>query len=302
MSSGSVIQISVIVAAQDAGPNLERCINALIPQIPPGEMEIIVVDGSRRKDVRARLGSNCAITILHGPSQPNVPQLWTAGIQASRGRIVALTIENCVPAADWVEQMLKAHDGTWVGVGGAIEMAPQNGLVDWAVYFSRYSNYMLPFESRFLDDVAGDNCSYKREALEPVRSLANGGFWETFVHEDMRRRGERLLSAPAPVVIYFGGLTGFRFLRRRFIHGRYFAARRSREFTGPQRIMRAAGSFLVPLLLVRRIAARVWRNGRHRMKFLMTFPVIAAFVVAWAAGEGVGYLEGPSRARVPTRD
>jgi hypothetical protein len=125
------------------------------------------------------------------------------------------------------------------------------------VYFSRYSNYMLPFEPRFADDVAADNCSYKREALAAVLPLAKDGFWETFIHQDMRRRGQQLRCVPSPVVVYCGGLSAWRFLRRRFLHGRYFAARRSRDFGSLQRIVRGAGSFAVPWLLLGRIAARV---------------------------------------------
>lgn len=302
MLSSSVIRLSVIVAAQDAGPNLRKCVAALVPQFPPDDMEILVVDGSDDNRARANLGSAFPVKLLRGPSQANVPQLWTAGIEAAQGRIVALTIENCVPASDWAKRMLSAHEGEWAAVGGAVEIVPEAGLVDWAVYFSRYSNYVLPFEPRFLDDIAGDNCSYKREALEPTRHLAKDGFWETFIHLEMRCRGERLLCAPSPVVTYCGGLSGWRFFRRRFLHGRYFAARRSRDFTVSQRIIRALGSVVVPLLLIRRIGGRIWRNGRHRGKFLIVLPIIAAFLVAWAAGEGAGYLRGPSGARIPGRD
>jgi glycosyltransferase involved in cell wall biosynthesis len=301
MSSSSVIRLSVIVAAQDAGPNLKNCVAALVAQLPPGEMEIVVVDGSDDSHARTSLGS-FPVRILRGPSRPNVPQLWTTGIEAAQGQIVALTIENCVPAADWASRMLNAHGGGWAGVGGAIEISAEAGFVDWAVYFSRYSNYMLPFEPRLLDDVAGDNCSYKRDALEPVRQLAKDGFWETFIHQDMRRRGQQLWCTPSPIVTYCGGLSGWRFFRRRFLHGRYFAARRSRDFTAVQRMIRVCGSCVVPFVLLKRTARRVWRNCRHRTKFLTVLPIVASFLVAWAAGEGIGYLQGPAGARMPGRD
>ncbi len=302
MSGSSAIRLSVVVAAQDAGPNLRNCIAALAPQLPPGEMEIIVVDGSTAGSARAAVASTLPVTIVRGETRSNVPLLWTAGILSARGRIIALTIENCLPARDWATRMLAEHEGDWAGVGGAIEIYAEAGLVDWAVYLSRYSNYMLPFEPRFLHDLAGDNCSYKREALEPVLDLTKDGFWETFIHDALCRRGERLLCAPSPAVTYCGGLSGWRFVRRRFLHGRYFAARKSREFNASQRIVRAAGSVAVPILLLRRIAARIWRNGRHRAKFLIVLPMVAAFTLAWAAGEGVGYLQGPSGASRPGRD
>ena len=116
----------------------------------------------------------------------------------------------------------------------------------------------------------------------------------------MRRRGEELCSHPAPVVEYAGGISGWRFLRRRLVHGRYFAARRSRSFSRGQRWLRAAGFPVTLVVLLGRIGVRVWRNGRHRGRFLTALPWICVFLLAWAAGEGAGYLS--ARVLPPKRD
>jgi hypothetical protein len=234
------------------------------------------------------------VRFVLGPACGNVPQLWAAGIQCARGDIVALTIENCVPAPDWARQLLTAHKARWSGIGGAIEIVSAAKLVDWAVYFSRYSSYMPPFDPRFLDDLPGDNCSYKREALARACAEMKDGFWETFVHWNMRKRNERLQSVPLPVVTYQGGISGWKFLRRRYKHGRYFAARRSADFSTKQRLLRVAGFLAIPPLLLFRIAGRVWRNGRHRAKFVETLPLIFCFLGAWALGEAAGYAAGSS--------
>jgi hypothetical protein len=268
-------------------------------------MEILIVDGSGTLPAIEQLAREFpAVRILSKAGESNVPRLWSAGIAEAEGDIIALTIENCVPAADWARQIVARHSTECAAVGGAIELTPDATLTDWAVYFSRYSNYMLPFKSRFLDDLPGDNCAYKRAALDPVRRLMDNGFWETFIHYDMRRRNLQLLSDPAPVVTYCGGLSWLRFLRRRYRHGRYFAARRANEFTRSQRLVRAAGFWAVPPLLCKRIAARVWSNGRHRGKFVSALPLVMSFLVAWAAGEGIGYLTGSSGrgAGAPGRD
>lgn len=297
MSPRTGLRLSVVVAAQDAGPNLRNCVAALLPQIAESEMEILVPDGSGRDRATGTLGSlSSHVKILPSTARRNVPQLWTTGIQAAQGQVIALTIENCIPAPDWAKKTLEAHTGTWAAVGGAIEMASAGNLVDWAVYFSRYSNYIPPFEPRVLDDVAGDNCSYRREALGLVKDLIEDGFWETFIHSDMRRRGEQIFLSPLPVVTYGGGLSAFRFFRRRFVHGRYFAARRSRDFTTAQRILRSSGSVLVPLILIRRISRRIWSHRRYRKQLVLSLPIIACFVLAWAVGEAFGYLQGASAA------
>lgn len=297
-----MVDLSVIVAAPDAGPNLRECLSALAPQLPPAEMEIVVVDGSERERVEQLIREFPSARFLRVSAPNSVPGLWSAGIAAAQGGIVALTIENCVPAPDWARRVLTAHSSPWPAVGGAIEIGPKASLVDWAVYFCRYSSYMLPFSPRFLDDLPGDNCSYKREGLDQVRGLMSDGFWETFIHYEMRSHGEKLLSDPLPVVTYHGGISAWTFFRRRYIHGRYFSARRGRDFTPAQRLMRAVASPVIPLLLLNRITGRVWRNGRHRSKYLAALPLVICFLLAWAAGEGLGYVTGPTGIRAPCRD
>lgn len=297
-----MVSLSVIIAAQEAGRNLRNCLAALTPQLGPAEMEIVVVDGSGREDVRQLMSDFPWVRFLRHAGPDNVPRLWRAGIAAGQGAIVALTIENCLPAPDWARRTLCAHAAQWPAIGGAIEISPEASWVDWAVYFCRYSNYMLPFAPRFLDDLAADNCSYKRMPLDAVQHLMADGFWETFIHHDMRSRREKLLSDPSLVVTFCGGVAGWTFFRRRYLHGRYFAARRARGFTLAQRLGRAAAFFAVPPLLLTRIAARVWKNGRHRWKFLAALPLIACFLLAWAVGEGMGYLTGSPKKPAWGRD
>ena len=287
-----VPELSVVVAAQDAGPLLHSCLAALKSQFAATPLEVIVAQGSGRSGVAADLGRFGFARVLDCPAGSSVPDLWTQGIRAARGRLVAITYENCCPAQDWAAQLVAAHQVSAAGVGGAIEPGALSKLVDWAVYFCRYSNSMLPIEKRAIDDLAGDNCCYIRDALTAVDSLMSDGFWETFIHRNMRSRNQTLLAVPGPVVVYQGGLEGWRFFRRRFIHARYFAARLSRGMSVTERVARAFVFPAVPFLLFRRIGGRVWRNGRFRRRFVLATPLVFAFLTAWACGEAAGYAFG----------
>lgn len=298
MTGSPALKLSVVVAAQDGGDLLRRCLTGLASQLPAGEMEILVVmgDGASQPAFLREFPQVRALTI---PRPWNVPRMWTCGIAAGRGAIVALTIENCVPAPDWAAKTLAAHSNPWSGIGGAIEPDDSLGLAGWAVYFSRYSNYLLPFADRFVEDFAADNCSYKREAVQRAAGTDARGFWETLAHEQMRRRDEKLYCDPALAMRFAGGISAGTFLARRFRHGRYFAARRSEKFSMSQRLVRALGSPVVPFVLMRRISGRVFAKHRYQAKFLVCLPLIACFLLAWAAGEGMGYLAGYSAAGPP---
>lgn len=290
-------EISVIVAAQDAGAVLEACLAGLEARIDAPDLEIIVASPANIASQRAARfrGVKC----IGAESPASVPVLWTRGIEASNGKLVALTIENCVPEPHWIARMLEAQNQACAAVGGAIEPDPGAGWIDWAVYFCRYSNYMLPFDARFLDDLAADNVCYKRESLEPFMPSAADGFWEALIHAQMRAAGEKLYSDPRMIVRWAGGITARRFLARRFIHARYFAARRSAGFTTGQRLARAVGAPAVPFLLLKRIAGRIRGRRRHGGRFLIALPLVFCFLASWAAGECAGYLAGSRAAARP---
>lgn len=42
----ATIELSIVVAAGEAGPGLRRCLAALRPQVDPARMEVIVANGS----------------------------------------------------------------------------------------------------------------------------------------------------------------------------------------------------------------------------------------------------------------
>lgn len=295
-----MIQLSVVVATQGAKRQLRQCLAALAGQSLVRHMEVLIVEGSAQPVSTQWLAEFPMARILRPEAPHNVPALWMAGIRAAQGDVVALTIENCVPSADWAKNMLaEQKNGLYAGVGGAMEMDPAGDLSDWAIFFCRYSAYMLPFQARLLSDLPGDNCSYKRSALREIETWAHDGFWETFVHEKMRGCGQQLLSAPGPIVVYGGGISGPRFFRRRFAHAKYFAARRGGKMPPVERILRALAFPAVAVMLFWRIGLRIWRNGRYRAKFASALPWVCAFLVAWAAGEALGYLDFRAARRPP---
>src|SRR6266851_7457196 len=190
--SQETVELSIVVAVTEGGPPPRSCLAALEAQISGITAEVLVIDGTKSGTASAWSRDSGSVRILQLPAQPEVPTLWQAGIDASRGRIIALLVDSCIPGREWAQQVLRAHQTDCAVIGGAIDLAPTLGAVDSAIYFCRYSRYMPPFAATFLDDLPGNNCSYKRAALSGVQDELADGFWETFVHRKMRARGDRL--------------------------------------------------------------------------------------------------------------
>ena len=281
----------VVVAVQDARETVVECLGAICGQLLPGE-RVVVVDasGDGSADLVRREFPD---VLVHGRAAGTlVPQLWRDGIAATQEAIVVLTAAHCVPEEGWLAALRAGfRDEGVVAVGGPIEPGPSLGVVGWAIYFQRYSAFMLPLTGR-VSDVAGDNAAYRRSALEATAALMATGFWEPVIHREFRRRGWRLALDPGAVVRYRQSHGVLGFCAQRYRHARHFAALRAAGRPMVWRLARAVAAPLVPPLLLWRIAAHVREKGRHGRELARALPLLLLFLVCWAAGEASGYLAG----------
>ena len=284
-------RLSVVVASHNARSTIEECLATLQTQLDDG-MEMIVVDNSTdgTSDIIRERFPN--IKLMTRSSSDLIPHLWEAGIRQSRGDIVAITTAHFVPHEDWILRILEAHANPVPAIGGAIENDESAGMVDWAVYFCRYSKYMLPFKRSFVREIAGDNASYKRQSIDPYEHVWRNGFWEPAVHTELEKAGLRLLLVPSIVLYHKRSFSFWEFMKQRFQHGRQFGRWRSTSLTKPKRVFHIASSPMLPFLLLFRNVRQVWAKGKHRKKLLASLPIQGMFFLAWTLGEGMGYLEG----------
>ncbi|MDX1547657.1 MAG: glycosyltransferase, partial [Rhodothermales bacterium] len=225
-------RLSVVVGSHNARATAAECLDALTRQCAAHEAELIVVDNSDDGTagvIRARFPG---VRLIETREHAHIPELWAVGIRASTGAVVALTTAHCVPGPGWVRGTLEAHAQAYPGIGGAIDNHPAAGWAGWAIFFCRYSQYMRPFPEATNDEIAADNASYKRWALERYREAWRHGFWEPTVHAEMRRDGYELLRTPGVVVYHKRSFTARGFVRNRFSHGRQFGRDRAAGLGG----------------------------------------------------------------------
>ena len=98
---------------------------------------------------------------------------------------------------------------------------------------------------------------------------------------------------PAIVVGHRKHFTVPMFLSERFHYSRSFAGMRVTGAPLLTRLAWAAGSVLLPGLLVGRLTRNVLRRRLHLGWYVRAFPLVVLFSVAWAVGEFAGYLTGP---------
>lgn len=283
-------RLSVIVASHNARASVSACLVEIQNQCEGNTIEIVVIDNSvdGTDEIISRQFSD--IKLISAPKNYFIPQLWGLGITESTGEIIALTTTHFVPAKNWISEILKIHESPFSGVGGAIENDEQAGIISWAVYFCRYSQFMLPFTQVNIDELAADNASYKRRDLERVKETLVDGFWEVFVHQAMQKAKMTLLLTPEIVVFHQDSFTFSDFMRQRFLHGIQFGNSRAKNITTARRIALILLSPLIPLLYLYRISQRVLSKKRNIGKYLKSLPILFLFLLSWSVGECYGYL------------
>ncbi len=302
----SPLNLSVLLTVVSGVDSLDRCLQALIPQVQAANGEIIVPIDEFCADVKSMearyptvqfhwiddLGvASCADIPAH--KHRLFDRRRACGLSRVRGRIVAMTEDHAVPAEDWCARILEAHKQPYAVIGGPIDNEIDKPL-NWAWYYCDFGRYGSPIEAGPRDYVSDVNISYKRTALEAVRDTWCVAYHETNVHWALQARGEVLFIDPSIVVFQHRPQQSFgSALRERLEWGRIFAETRVRECSSLRRLTFLLGAPVLPMLLSWRAFRHMIRQGRTIGQIFRAFPLIAALLSAWSCGEFVGYVCQP---------
>ncbi|MCG3209558.1 MAG: hypothetical protein FOGNACKC_03185 [Anaerolineae bacterium] len=237
--------VSVIVPVRNGAASLPNCLRALTQQTRPPD-EIIVVDDGSGDDSAAVARQFTGVTVLAQP--PAGPAAARNRGAASAGSdILLFTDADCIPAPDWVAQMIAPFAGPEVAGARGVYRSRQPQLTARFVqqeYQDRYDR--LAGLSR-IDFVDTYSAGYRRDLF-----LAAGGFDARFPSasvEDqelsfrLAAQGCRLVFAPNAVVEHQHNRTLGRYARRKFNIGYWKArllrrhpAKAGRDSHTPQRL------------------------------------------------------------------
>jgi GT2 family glycosyltransferase len=286
--------ITVIIASINGWEYLQVCLQALAVQQGALDAEIIVAD-CVGADVTAPVREQFpGVQLICYNEKQSVPKLRAAALAQARGRIIAITEDHCIPPSDWYQSLIRAHERHPApAIGGAVDNGATKRIIDWAVFFCEYSNFISPVTDGVVHDLPGPNVSYKREALTELQEAIGDEYWETFVHGRLESEGKQLWSDPTVKVIHKKHFRFTDFLAERFHYSRAFAGTRNESFTKGKRLIYFFCAPLLPPMLLMRIFTRVLSKKQHLTEFAMSLPYIFIFMIAWAVGESVGYAIGP---------
>lgn len=284
--------LSVIVASISDPSTLQRCLDALIPQIPGGEGEILVIRSRSALQADKAIENTSEVQWVEAPAAADVFELRRLGIERARGSWVALIEDHVEVELGWRMALDRARRAGFHVVGGPVDWGGRGGLYGWALYLSEYGIYMGPRPWGPAQALSGVNVAYGRQHLESCRHSWCRGFHEIEVHEQLRAKGIDLHLEPGAGVRTSLQMPGVIALKHLFSGGRHFGGYRVGRAKGWKRIFWAIASPVgFPVL-----AARLWirtskRQPEQVFRLFLSWPLVLVMLLAWSAGEIIGSFE-----------
>ena len=144
--------LTVVVPSVNGLGDLMGCLAALSRQRTDVDLEVLVVDRCGevlREEVRK---THPWVRVLEATPGTTIPDLRALAFREARGRSVAVIEDHVIVPPGWARALLDAQAGADVVVGGAIENAAVDRLVDWQGRFAGETKYPLRKMMRFAFD------------------------------------------------------------------------------------------------------------------------------------------------------
>ena len=286
--------MSVVITTPDSYESIRKTMSHLRRQTGREALEIVIVAPSLAQLCvdESEMADFGSYTVVEAGPIESIGRANALGIQRAAAPIVALAEDHCFPEPDWADRLITAHQGVWAAVGPAFQNANPETAISWADLFLGYGPWLWPTAAREVDYLPGHNSSYKRDVLlgygDRLESMMES---ETVLHWDLRAKGHRLYLEPAARVSHMNFSLWRSWIPAQFLNGRLFAANRVREMSPVRRLAYAAGSPLIPLVRLLRIAGVV-RSRPLVLRYIQSLPALIVGLAVDGAAQFTGYLLG----------
>jgi hypothetical protein len=290
------IELTVVIPSVNGWSDLSGCLQALAPERESVRLEVLVADRCGAP-VREQLRASFPwARLIEAPADTTIPRLRALAFAQATGDSVAVIEDHVLVPRGWARRLLNLQGSGEDVVGGAVENAATDRLVDWAAFLCEYSHLLPPLPEGPVASLPGNNTVYRRSLLEKYQSVTGEDRWEDHLHRRMREDGVVLYSRPDILVGHKKHYTVWEYLSQRYLYSRSYAGMRLRGAPASRRVAYGFAAFALPPLLFVRTVRTIWRKKCHRPELMKSLPLLALFVSGWGWGEVVGAWFGPGDA------
>ncbi len=164
---GVLPEVSVIIAVKDEKDTIRRTLEALDRQtFPKDHFEVVIVDGGSTDgtlELVRSFSGRMRVHLSSGIPRSGPSDARNAGIGLAKGEIIAFTDADCIPADNWLENLIRDFKNPKVG-GSAGELR----FVDLGNHLSRLEDLFA------IDTYHGfitSNIAYRKEVLQKAKGF-----------------------------------------------------------------------------------------------------------------------------------
>ena len=241
--------LTVVIPSVNGLTDLRGCLEAIERMRGSLQLEVLVVDrlGGEVPETVRKLFPN--VTVVPAPKHETIPQMRERAFGFANGRAVAVIEDHVIVPVTWGRQLLDAlADGHDV-VGGLIENAATERLLDWATFLCEYSGCLPPRPVGRAEWLPGNNVVYRRSVLEKYRAVIAEGRWESRLHEAIKEGGTILWCQPDLLVGHKKHFGFFEYISQRYLYARSYTGAIGK---GAPLVKRLAYGVATPFALNRR--------------------------------------------------
>ena len=295
--SSSSTELSVVLVAGTGPSGIARTMQHLRTQTARRRLEVLIVAESSAGFDLAALGAAdfAACRIVEVGPITERGAAAASGMLAATSPIVGLIEDHSYPEPEWAESLLRAHAGTWAGVGPAVCNANPASVGSWVNYILSYGGFAPPQSAGQRDLLPWHNSAYKRDALAPFADRLGALLeWEGALQAELLTRGHTLYLEPAARTHHSNVSAAWSTVGLNTQRGRILGAQRAKRERWPawRRMAQAAAFPLFPLLQLRHVLPQMQRVPvPEALRTRVLLGVVATLGVL-AAGEAWGLVAG----------
>ena len=284
--------LSVVIPSVNGWADLQGALDALCAQQGGINLEMLVVErvGNAVRVPLRQLFPQA--TVIEVATHVTIPQMRAMAFEAAHAEVIGVIEDHVIVPTNWAQRMLAAHATGALVVGGAVDNAATDKLVDWAAFLCEYSHCLTPPPSGPAPWLTGNNVTYRKSLLQRFHATLRQGRWEDTLHNAFKNAGIALISQPDICVGHKKHYSVSEYTSQRYLYSRAYAALRVQDAPWSKRLLYGCAAFALPPLIYWRVVSQVLKSGRYRTELLRSLPLLALFATSWAVGEAVGYWRG----------
>lgn len=281
--------ISVVIPCYNGINTMEKTLTAIRDQKTAALYEVIVIDSSDDGTDKMIQKKFPEVRLFHLPQKTLPGSGRNLGVRKSEGSYIVFTDSDCIPTADWLENIVRRYERTPCdAVGGSVRNGYPKSYVAWVSHLIEFNEWSPGRKEGWQRNNPSCNLSYKRDVFDRLKIEFTDNFpsEDTLLNWELFDGGGTLYYDPRVEVLHLNRMAFRKLFQHQYRLGKMVAV--ERQLSGnPGKIFLKVKILCLALPFLRWGMAflRLLKNDTKTAFILLwTLPLFIPAAGAWTLG------------------